>query len=110
MLRTHDIERVGGRGPVNRTVRRREGKLLLPQSLLDQLEQFLPAGLHGHSAVSEASESLNSLTALQLGKEPARPFRQSGKSEVQNQRRPDEHRFVTDEQQAVGIANHLLRS
>src|SRR5208283_3295663 len=96
---------------VNRTVGRREGQLLLPQSLLDQLEQFLPAGLHGHSSVSKASESLDSLAALQFGQEPVRPFRQCRKPEVQNQRRPDEHRLFTDEQESIllRIADHLLR-
>src|SRR5271157_1818940 len=86
MLRTQDIDRVGGCGPVNGTVRRREGQFLLSQSLLDQLEQFLPAGLQGHSLVSEASESLDSLAALQFGQEPVRPFRQCRKPKVQNQR------------------------
>src|ERR1035438_9663058 len=111
MLRTHDIERVGGRGPVNRTVRRREGQFLLSQSLLNQLEQFLPAGLHGYSSISEASERLYSLPALQFGQEPVRPFRQCRKPKMQDQRGPDEHRLLTDEEQPIllGIANHLLR-
>src|SRR5271157_774195 len=54
-----------GRGPVNGTVCRRKGQPLVPQSLLDQLEQFLPACFYGHSSISEASESLDSLPALQ---------------------------------------------
>src|SRR5271165_7567521 len=111
MLRTQDIDRVGGCGPMNCSVGRRKGQFLLPQSLLDKLEQFLPAGLHGHSLISEASESLDSLATLQFGQEPLRPFRQCRKPEVQDQRRPDEHRFVTDEQEPIllGIADHLLR-
>src|SRR5664279_3618388 len=111
VLRNGGIERVNGHGPVDRPVRRREGQLLLSQSLLDQLEQFLPACLHGHGSISEASERLDALAAPQFGQEPVRPFRECRKTEVQNQRRPDEHRFLTNEQQSilVGIANHLLR-
>src|SRR5664279_5881142 len=111
VLRNGGIERVNGHGPVDRPVRRREGQLLLSQSLLNQLEQFLPACLHGHGSISEASERLDALPAPQFGQEPVSPFRECRKSEVQNQRRPDEHRFLTDEQQSilVGIANHLLR-
>src|SRR5208283_3770376 len=92
-------------------VGRRKGQFLLPQSLLDQLEQFLAAGLHGYSSISEASESLDSLPALQFRQKPVRPFRQCRKPEVQDQRRPDEHRFRADEQQPIllGIADHLLR-
>src|SRR5271166_3422593 len=100
-----------GRGPMNRAVRRRERKLPLPQSLFDQLEQLLSAGFHSHSSISESSESLDSLASLQFGKEPIRPVRQCRKPKLQNQRRPDEHWFLTDEQQPVllGIADHLLR-
>src|SRR5271165_4579410 len=85
-------------GPMNCSVGRRKGQFLLPQSLLDKLEQFLPAGLHGHSSISEASESLDSLSALQFGQKPGRPFRQRREPEVQNQRGPDEHRLLIDEQ------------